>query len=440
MGRFLCAVLCFLVIVVEEFCIFGEDLKEMKTDLLKVQSDIEASLSEKENNAEESDAVVAWQFAKQYVSSDFEKANYFYLNALNKDPGNYEIWKDYVSNALDYCDVDSLSLIYSNLDVAIMSVDALYVAEMVELKTSVLDQIISLEIEVETDEVRTEEVQEPVSSISLNQFLASCASFLALFEDSETSYDLIETQYSELSDAYCDIASSEADSAFTEASTVMDLLESIIEFQSYGEYIRANVDTFVDLINSLSLYNTTKSSLQYTYGCFGKTYSLIDSELNKLTVIWTKVEIIATSNLRQYVSEERPKLTDDNSKFIEELSEYQLFVQELLQIVGSQIDFYNILNNEMVWINNSLNDITITRQKDYQRWAYSVLINVKTLKVSKSSSADYQDFISIDTTLLIPELNVLYSDVYSNLSKNLKDFDALIQFNAEHGLRTLEDF
>lgn len=469
MGRFLCTILCVITMVVG-FCILSENLKGMKAEFLEVKNDIqnlsvlsvadldnyvfsdelkevisasvESSLCEKEDNAERTDATVAWQLAKQYVSSDFEKANYFYLNALNKEPGNYEIWKDYVSNALDYCDVDSLSLIYSNLDVAIMSTDALYIAKMVELKTSVLDQIISLGLEIETDEISTEVVQESVSSIFLNseEFLASCANFLASFEDSEISYDLIGDQYSELSVAYCDIASSEADAAFTEASTVMDLFESIIELQSYGEYIRANADTFVDLINALNLYNTTKSSLQYTYGCLGKSYKLIDSELNKLTIVWTKVEIIASLNLRQYLSNERPELTNDNSKSVEELYEYQLFVQELLQIVGSQIDFYNILNSEMLWISNSLDDITITRQKNYQRWAYSVLVNVRALKVSKSSSADFQDFISIDCSLLIPELNVIYSDVYSNLSKNLKDFDALIQFNAENGLRTLEDF
>lgn len=380
----------------------------------------------------ENDTDIIWEKAREYVPSNLEVANYYYMNALSKSPEKHEIWEDYISNALEYCDADGLSLVYSNLDVAIMSVDSEYIDEMIELRTEVLDRILSLELEAGD--------KGQAVSADASEFLSSCNSFMSLFDNAENTVDIIDSLYSELTDAYYNIESADADSAYADASTIMNLFESLIDLQSYGEYAKIEYDSFVDLASSMSLLNTSKTSLQYTYGSVGKTYSLIDSEMEKLAVIEAEIKAMTLSALKQMITSKRPSLAHNNSDTVEALNEYQLLMEELLQLVGSQVDFYEIINEEVVWISTALNNILIDRQKKYQRWAYSVMVKVKDLNPKKCSRSVYDDFISIDTSLLIAELKVIYTDIYDNIKKNLKSFDALIQYNSSVGLRKLEDF
>lgn len=409
------------------------NLSTLKKDVEKSGADKLIAKKEPSSNNEMAlnDFDDVWKLAKEYASSDFEKANYFYLNALHKNPGNVEIWEDYVKNAIGQCDADGLSLLYSNLDVAIISVDSRLIEKMIALKKEVLDKMLSLD---------SEPSSKPVSSTDINDFHASCEKFLALFADSKNSVDKINTQFSELSDTYLNIGTTaDIDLVFENASTIMNLLNSIIELHSYGEYASRKFDQFSDLLNSIKHFNTTKKSLEYTYDGLGKTYGLIDSKIRELDEIEAAIKGKASSALKEVINNKRPSLTTNNAKKVDALNAYQLYLQELLQLLGDQVDFYDFINAEMMWINTSIKEISVDRQKKYQRWAYNELEKVKDLAPKNSTKADYKGFISIDVSLLIPELYVIYSNILKNISKNLKDFDSLVHESIGHH-KSLEDF
>lgn len=369
--------------------------------------------------------------AQKYSSSNHELADYYYLNALNKHPENCELWKEYVFNAIEYGNEDGLSTVYSNLDLAIISVDSEHIEEMIELQKSVLDKIVELGLESPAEN----------ELFSSDAFLQSCDEVVLMFNNSSSSPDLISSRYAEITnDNYVIEGSSEADLAFSMVSGLCQLIESIGELQAYAGFLQTADYGFSDAMNAIGLLDSSKLSIQYAYAAINGNYTLIDSELEKLCNLCDDVEMHVLALMKNEVESRQPVFEGDSAKYIEELTDFQLFLQEMLQLIGNHVSLYDFLNEEMTWLGVESESIALKRQKDYQRWAYSVLVDARNLETKKASYSDYIEYITIDSSLLISELQVIYGNLHDTLSKKLKDYDSLVQYAVENGLRTLEDF
>jgi hypothetical protein len=369
--------------------------------------------------------------AQKYSFSNHELADYYYLNALNKHPENSELWMGYVSNAMEYCNEDGLSTVYSNLDLAIISVDSEHIEKMIELQENVLNKIIefSLESSAENEQVSSE------------PFLLSCDEVVLMFDDAASSLELISSRYADITNDYYALEeSSEADLAFSLVSGLCQLIESIGELQAYAGFLQTADYGFSDAMNAIGLLDSSKLSIQYAYAAINGNYTLINSELEKLCNLCDDVEMHVLALMKNEVESRQPVFEGDSAKYIEELTDFQLFLQEMLQLIGNHVSLYDFLNEEMTWLGVESESIALKRQKDYQRWAYSVLVDARNLETKKASYSDYIEYITIDSSLLIPELQVIYGDLHDTLSKKLEDYDSLVQYAVENGLRTLEDF
>lgn len=363
---------------------------------------------------------------------EFTYTHIRFLNALNRDPEDIDLWEEYVSFILTYGNYSDFQIADENINSALLFVSEEDINHLLVLDDKVKDAIASLE------------TNEP---IVYNEFNDKCSKLEDLFLSEEyisyseitNEYNALLNQYSSMDDINDNTYSSFA--KLTEYYNVIDSFENIKATAIY--WVTSENDTY----DTCQILATLQSSLLDTktdYSQIGiSSASILKSKYDAEDAIESLI-----SYARNLVFEEaknsKPSvkfMTKEEAKV--EYTKYEMTLERLASYLPNDSILQEQINQMIIDCYASITDISERQSKSYQIWVYNTIIDAKN-KVSKKKDADsFNAFFSINSALItVPEINSLYLDTLTSVKDYVGDkkYEEYVKSVATQGLKSYEDF
>ena len=369
----------------------------------------------------------------------------YYLAAIKQDPTNADYCRAYISY-LDEISAPAASYytLGSLVESAILSNSYSDTEDLVEVYDYIVDNCLTVTVEDNSSEL-VEERNRNLGKLSSDFDTLWASAQNISYEEFSAEAETIGEEYRELSE-YVD---SDISGKYELLSNTAEVLDSLMATVEYIERLQAMKDS--DFLYSYayvaSAFDSTISSIVLldtsSYGVFSSLVENAGKRIkNGTTGLDSRYDSLLFSGIaarcQKAVSSIMSRGVVDittAAKYNSVKAEYEDIVNEY-SVAQSRTRGSDTAYSLMETVSDTLSDISTAIYKyqyeAYQLWAASLMQNMKT-KVEKAKNAEkletlYKEgYYTINTSLLIPKLQTLYSSLYEeSYTKNSAKTDAVL--------------
>ena len=355
-----------------------------------------------------------------------------FLNALNRNPKDTELWKKYISFVLTYGNYSDLQIAEENLSSAILFVPEEDINLLLSLENTIEEAMTSLER------------KEPNV---VNVFYEKCTKLEKLFLSEEcidyteisNEYNILVNQYSSLEDI--DDNTFNIFTRLTNYFNVLDSFESIKQTANYWIYTEKSAYDTCQILSSLQ---TSLVEAKVAYSQFViSSASILHSKYEAESAI-DKLNTTAINLVLQEADKAKPNtkyMPNEQAKV--EYTKYESTLERLSSYLPNDIAFQDQINQKILDCYTAIAEISESQSRSYQIWTYNTTINAKNKTSDRKDKDSFAEFFLINSALItVPEIHSLYVDALSKVKEHIGDekYKEYVKQAASQGLMSYEDF